>query len=148
MNFWNNASSTLIVLLIMSCSSSNGGVLGEDLNKDGIRDDVEVFIENSKLSPEQIQSSRYLAKALQETIKQSWLESGDALSINKALLDAHGCNISRFDKFSDGVRWSENIYAKILNSRSRKKAMQEHVNRLGPFEYIALNSKEECKFMY
>lgn len=72
-------------------------VAGVDANKDGIRDDIEAYIDLHFPNPSQHAAARQSAKALQKAILIDLGNIGEVKDANRGISRADHCNFSRFD---------------------------------------------------
>ncbi len=135
--------SFLALLLLLSLASCGEPVAGVDEDEDGIRDDVQEFI-NKKYKDKKVKAAvvQY-AKNFQKTITES--ESKElSLENSKNGFRALNCLIY-VTSINETAQISREMRAEILNTRERLEAnsmVNEHLN--GSITSSAKETKESC----
>lgn len=95
-----------------------GGIEGVDSDQDGIRDDVQEYIEETYASSEQISAARQVTQVLQDFILVTNKE--DALMIIDRMNSAIDCLEARFPNTWENV--SREIHDRVINNFDRLEA--------------------------
>lgn len=101
-------------------------LLGYDLDKDGIREDIEEYIRTLSITDEQKAASRFEAKVLQSVLVVD-TEDPDALKkSNKSMMAAINCMNSRFDDYEDADAIGVSLEDRTFNTSTRAAAYKKY----------------------
>jgi hypothetical protein len=135
-------------VLIRLDTQKESTLRGRDINNNGVRDDVETYIE-TKFGKDPFQKTLFMeaARKIQQIItlpRESSVE--EHLALDKALLRLYTCRdyiLYRDDEENiEQEMLNKTLFkAKVLNTEERLVAYIEHKKKL-PFEFEDLNSEE------
>lgn len=111
-------------------------LLGVDQNKNGIRDDIDSYIQTRLVTPEQIKNAELLARGLQEPLQILATSKSKAEVLNRR--EEHNANIKEIIERNAEVKYPLNEYKlfKTIHSLTYNTKMRRH----------ALYAFEQCHF--
>lgn len=101
-------------------------LLGKDDNKDGIRDEVEAYIETLEMSDLQRESARYTAKVLQDTVLIDLTDDAALQKSSEQLMGSIGCMALRFSSPDDTESLIESLDVETFNTPERFDAYMNY----------------------
>lgn len=122
------------ILMLASCDNSsnvldgdnNAVLLGSDLDENGIRDDVEIYIKNLSITDEQKQAARFEAKALQQTLGVDTNKTDDLQRGNEVMVAAISCINSRFENYEEADAVGVSLEGRTFNTSQRADAYEKY----------------------
>lgn len=117
-----NISSIIDLLVNMSfifAPDSSDDLLGPDANANGIRDDIEAWIDKKYLPDEQRDAAYKLARAYQKTLAIDLEDKHAAIEQGNILYSALVCAHNKFEGLNIGYSIPSKIESKTFNTRAR-----------------------------
>lgn len=110
-------------------------IAGPDLNKNGVRDDIEAYITHLPLAPVQQRAALQKARAIQLTLTVDLTDKVALQKVGDALMASSNC---LHDKYAEGAsELSHRIEAMTANTRERAKHYMEYnAARSGSFTIL------------
>ena len=96
-------------------------LIGIDSNKNGVRDDVEIFIYTNYSKPEEQKAQMQMAKNIQERFYNVNSKVDCHIWMNK-LIKSNYCQIKTFGTIENGLKETKIIISKTLNTMDRVEA--------------------------
>ncbi|SCK36944.1 hypothetical protein VAR608DRAFT_3386 [Variovorax sp. HW608] len=107
-------------------------IAGPDSNKNGVRDDIEAWINTLNVTDVQRAALMQKARALQQTLLVDLADKGAVQRAGEALMASTNCGASRFKPFAEFIKPNEKIEAMTANTRERaERYMQYNKARSG-----------------
>lgn len=111
-------------------------LLGYDLDKDGIREDVEEYIKSLSITDVQKAATRFEAKVLQDTLSVD-IKNADALQANnKNMMDAIVCMNAQFENYEDADAIGISLEERTFNTSKRAAAYEAYNKALADLNLV------------
>lgn len=111
-------------------------LLGFDLDKDGIREDVEEYIKQLSITEVQKSAARFEAKVLQDTLMVD-VEDSEALKrSNQNMMAAINCMNSQFEDYEEADAVGVALEDKTFNTSKRASAYKKYNSALAESELV------------
>jgi len=107
-------------------------IAGPDANKNGVRDDIEAWINSLNVTEPQRKALMQKAKALQQTLLVDLADKAAVQRAGEGLMASTKCGADKFDPFEEFIKPNTRIEAMTANTRARaERYMQYNKARSG-----------------
>ena len=119
-------------------------IAGPDANKNGVRDDIEAWINTLNVTEPQRKALMQKARALQQTLLVDPADKDAVQRAGEGLMASTNCGASRFKPFAEFVKPNEKIEAMTENTRQRAERYMQY-NKASSGSVTTLPNHDTCE---
>lgn len=122
----------------------SSGIAGPDANKNGVRDDIEAWINTLNVTEPQRKALMQKAKSLQQTLLVDLTDKDAVQRVGEGLMASTHCGASRFKPFAEFIGPNQKIEAMTANTRQRAERYMQY-NKASSGSVTTMPNYDTCE---